>query len=353
MKSELKARVKRSLLNIQAVSAAIAAYKYDAGRYLRFSSTRGPFRTRQNLAAKITERYHNLEKGLSLPEPRPGFGAPGAETLIRLVRRYVDQYGEDDVTSAAIGALREYDQFNSHSMEVGEAPHSATIAKLVSEHRANPSGVSGTRPMLARDVERATVGVDLNFFTTRHSTRVFAQRPIDGEALTLALAAAQTSPAVCNRQFAHIRTWTDQSEVSQLLEIQGGARGFAHNVPAVALITVDLRSYWSADERNQGWIDGGLYAMAFLLGLHAAGLGAVPLNWSKRPERDRLMRQAVPEINESESIIMLVAFGHLQDEYRVAASPRITSRGTARSDRADAGRRPFSAPMGQPSGPRS
>ena len=63
--------------------------------------------------------------------------------------------------------------------------------------------------------------------------------------------------------------------------------------------------------------------MNFMLGLHAQGLGTVPLNWSKDPTRDRVLRRALPELGEHEAIIMFVGFGHLPEEYRVAASPRV------------------------------
>ncbi|XVA01292.1 hypothetical protein ACQ86I_18000 [Prescottella equi] len=62
--------------------------------------------------------------------------------------------------------------------------------------------------------------------------------------------------------------------------------------------------------------------MSFIFGLHAQGLGSVSLNWSKSPETDRRMRSAAA-ISEDEAIIMLVGFGRLRPEYRVACSPRV------------------------------
>ena len=75
------------------------------------------------------------------------------------------------------------------------------------------------------------------------------------------------------------------------------------------------------NERNQCWIDGGLFAMSLVLGLHAQGLGTCFLNWSKSSPRDRAMR-ALLKLPPEEVIIVLVAVGHLPDTLEVARSAR-------------------------------
>jgi len=72
----------------------------------------------------------------------------------------------------------------------------------------------------------------------------------------------------------------------------------------------------------QAWTDGGMFAMSFVLGLHAKGLGAVCLNWSKTETDDRAFHAAF-DLSEEEVIVMLVAFGHLPEEVQVAVSPRV------------------------------
>jgi nitroreductase len=317
-----KRAAKTAMLQARSVSRLTAAYLYDARRFVRYSSTRTPFRSRSNLAAKLTERYHGIEKGLSLPEPRPVFGTDLVASVISLTKRYLDAYGEDDVTRAAIGALGAYRAFNAG---VGaQTPADEQIDELLLTRQHHPIGQSGVEEVLAADVAAAVAGVSIDFFTSRHSTRVYSEVPVADADVEFAIAAAKSAPAVCNRQFAQIRWWRERSTIDQLLEIQGGARGFGQNLTGLALVSVSVESYWSPAERNQCWIDGGLFAMNFMLGLHARALGAVPLNWSKEPHRDRQLRRALPEIHPSESVIMFVGFGNLADKYLVAASPRLT-----------------------------
>lgn len=320
---QAKRRVVEKGIHTRDAGRLAMAYGYDWRRFLTFSSTRGPFRTRANLAAKITERYHGIEKGLALPSPQPGHGASVLEPLIRLVKRYIDLYGEDDLTAAALGALSAYYDFNAARIDADKIPFGAQISELLHGHVSNPAGVSGTRTLTRTEVDAAVSGVTPEFFRSRHSVRVYGSEPVTDDEIETALAAARCAPAVCNRQFARLRTWRDRETIDRLLRIQGGSRGFGDNIPALALVTVSLRSYWGVGERHQGWIDGGLFAMSFMLGLHAEGLGSVALNWSKAPDRDRALRQALPDLRPDEAIIMFIGFGHLPDEFHVAASPRI------------------------------
>lgn len=320
---DTKRELARRLDQLRESSHVVASYYYDCHRYLRFSSSLGPFRTRRNLAAKITERYHGVEKGLSLPAPEPGHGASVIEPLTRLLTQYLESYGEDELTAAAVGALSAYYEFNAQRIDVGSIPFGDRIEHLVRNYSGNPIGVAGVRDVSRSEVESAAASVTPEFFSSRHSVRIYDPQPVTDQEIETAVLAARCAPAVCNRQFGAIRTWRDRETIDRLLEIQGGTRGFGENIPALALVTVSLRSYWRSAQRNQGWIDGGLFAMNFMLGLHAQGLGSVALNWSKVPSRDRLLRQAMPDLRDDEAVVMFIGFGHLPDEFRVAASPRI------------------------------
>jgi hypothetical protein len=48
------------------------------------------------------------------------------------------------------------------------------------------------------------------------------------------------------------------------LSYQNGNSGFGHTVPALFVITSDMRIFEKSGERNQGWVDGGLFAMALV-----------------------------------------------------------------------------------------
>ncbi|MCL2536232.1 MAG: nitroreductase family protein [Nocardiaceae bacterium] len=328
--SGLKHRI-RELLPAPAFRAAktavvggrlVRSFGYDWRRYLRYSSSISAEQSRQNLKAMLTERYHSIEKGMSLPDPRPGFGLKPVGDVVRLLRLYVSAYGTDEFAGVVAKVLAEYVDFNrTAGLADSEIPHLASISDLVTEIGSAHSR-AGTKQVTAAEVLRATESVGLEFFTLRNTVRQFDTAPIGHDELEFAARAARQAPAVCNRQFGRLHVFTDRADIARVLEIQGGARGFAEEIRGLAVVTTNLRSYWDDTQRNQAWVDGGLFAMSFIFGLHAQGIGSVSLNWSKSPATDQRMRAAAG-IPEDEAIIMLVGFGKLRSEYRVACSPRV------------------------------
>jgi nitroreductase len=105
------------------------------------------------------------------------------------------------------------------------------------------------------------------------------------------------------------------------LACQNGNRGFTEEIDKLLVVTSDLGSFVSPGERNQCWIDGGLFAMSLVYALHSLGLGTCCLNWSVEHEADRKLRQAAG-IRESEAVIMMIAVGHLPEVLNVQQSPR-------------------------------
>lgn len=322
LKKILPLRVVRLLKSLIVSVQLRRAYRYDQKRYGRYSSSVSALVGKHNLAAMLTERYHSIEKGLSLPAPRHGFGRRSLGELLHYLGEYERTYGNDDLTETVRNVLMAYISFN---VEAGVSPSEIPfynslvdqIAKL-----ASPPKQAGAVVVHREDLLEAVGGVELSFFATRHSVRQFSGEAVSHEDIEFATMAAQRSPAVCNRQFGKIYAYTDRLDIDRVLEVQNGARGFADQLAGVAVITTNLRSYWNDGQRNQAWIDGGLFSMSFMLGLHARGLGAVALNWSKGPKTDQAMRQATG-IPQDEAIIMLVGFGHLRSEFRVASSPRL------------------------------
>lgn len=300
----------------------VRSFGYDWRRYLRYSSSISADQSRQNLRAMLTERYHSLEKGMSLPAPRPGFGVKPVGDVVRLLKTYLAQFGADEFARVVGKVLAEYVDFNRDAgLANSEIPSFAAIENLTRELGEASVG-AGTKRVTAGEIQRATEHVGLDFFLLRNTVRQFSTEPVDPAELEFAARAARQAPAVCNRQFGRLHVFTERADIQKVLEIQGGARGFADEITGLAIVTTNLRSYWDDTQRNQAWVDGGLFAMSFIFGLHAQGIGSVSLNWSKAPETDRKMRSAAA-ISDDEAIIMLVGFGKLRPEYRVACSPRV------------------------------
>lgn len=299
---------------VSALQSSIGAWLYDARRFSRHSGTFNRDGDAHKIAA-ITKSYHMIEKGLALPRPRPGFGRIVNQDLCAKIQSAIESGIRDPEIQHAVDALAGYRDFNrEHGIQNGPWIE-ATIA-LAIEHGIEPHGHPIKAPL-----ERAQGMDNLDFVWSRHSVRHFSADDVPEDVLRNATRAAQSAPCVCNRQSGNVYFVKDAELRKKMLAQQNGNRGFGDTAPVVALVTVDLRNFLDASERYQAWIDGGLFAMNLLLGIHAQGYGACCLNWSALPRQDRAVRK-LGIIAEHETVIMMVAIGAPKEGLVVARSAR-------------------------------
>ena len=313
-------RLRIFLKSIKYSRRNLGDFIYDFSRYFRHSST-FLYGSRENLASRITAIYHNVEKGLSLPDPRPGFGGDNIGYLVKAIQEYVDRFGLDTSLRPSAGALAAYVKFNEAKgvLDYPNYNEIERVLKLLEPLSLEDAG--GTISISGESIHDATQYITDDFFFKRHSIRQFSDEDVGAADINAAIAIAQRAPAVCNRQNCFVYVVHDKRLIAHMLMIQGGARGFADRVNKLLVVTNKLSSFWGSGERNQCWIDGGLFAMSLIFGLHAKGLGTCCLNWSKTAPQDKVMRSLL-NMPPQEVIIMLVAVGHIPKELKVARSTR-------------------------------
>jgi nitroreductase len=253
----------------------------------------------RQLECQLTKDYHRIEKGLALNAPKPKFGAEVMARLSLLIPHAVSTGPEEQYIDHASSALNALEQWH-------------TVESIDDE--VSPVVVSGDTFSLAPELLT-------NFFATRRSVRNFdPTRTIPLETLQNAANLAGTTPSVCNRQSWQAHVYSGE-KAREILGHQNGNRGFADLVPQVAVITVDRRLFAGHSERNQRWVDGGLFAMNFVMALHGLGVNSCMLNWSMSNAQSDALRKS-GGIHPSNDIIMLVAMGYAPADYRIARSPR-------------------------------
>jgi nitroreductase len=151
--------------------------------------------------------------------------------------------------------------------------------------------------------------------------RQFDARPVQDAMIEAAASAARYAPSVCNRAAPQVWSVNDADLARRLLAHQNGNRGFGHEAGRILVVTARQAAFHTVGERYQGWIDGGLFAMALIHALHAQGLGTCCLNWSVEPETDRAFKQEAG-LPVDDLVIMLLAVGHLPERFAVAMSTR-------------------------------
>ena len=243
--------------------------------------------------------------------------------LIEAMARFLRSYDCHPELSAVIGAIDAYFEFNeAHGCDISELKSRyLPIRDSIQAALDGPNSSGGTLALSRDDVWRRG-RLDLeDFFGSRHSVRQFGSEPVERSDIEWAVRMAQRSPSVCNRQTGRVHVFENDQLGSKVLDCQTGNRGFGHQANKVIVVTVDLRRFLSIGERNQCWVDGGLFAMSLVWALHSRGIGTCFLNWSAEKEQDERLR-SVANIQDWENVITLMAVGSLPEQFSVASSPR-------------------------------
>jgi nitroreductase len=273
----------------------------DAQRHARYSSPVDarsgiPAGTRQ-IETQITKDYHRIEKGLALAAPRADFGADVLVRLERNLPRYAARPDHDpEVIAHAERAMRGLRTWHDSAQRV-DGP-----IKI---------GINPAFPGLDADA----------FFGSRSSVRDYTTREVRPATVREAVELAMYSPSVCNRQAWRVWAFHEPATVQRLAALQNGNSGFREQIPCLLVVAVDVRLFAGAGERNQRWIDGGLYAMSLAWAFHAKGLATCMLNWSVGNSHSAILR-AQAGIPDEYDVITMLAVGYPANGFRVAASPR-------------------------------
>ncbi|MCI1683195.1 MAG: nitroreductase family protein [Bacteroides sp.] len=296
-----------------------AAYRYDLKRFSKYSDTLNTDSS-QKLVGKIIREYHVVEKGLTMPEPRLGFGREVLITLAEDCIEYVNRYNTDEPQLLhAIGVILEYETFHSERKFQLSDDIQLWINKIKQLKLVIPA--CPQKEITKEDFFKYTESTFPEFAKSRASVRNYLNEDIPLKKITQALAMAQTTPSQCNRQCWRSYVYTDKNQIGAILQAQGGNRGFGHLANKLIVITSELGVFNYEGERNGAYIDGGMYAMNLLYALHYEKIAACILNCSNSIEKDIKLRELC-KIKKTEVFIAMIVCGIPPEQFKIATSKR-------------------------------
>lgn len=269
---------------------------------------------------------HMLEKGLSMRDFRPFFGKDVVTALPDFIHALDERLPfSHDAAAIARSVLEAYEK--RHEALDKNSTDQEFLSNLKAKFK-NPSSPNVSAPNLGgvthldkEHLKKAASNGVREALRARHSIRMYEQTSISSDVINDCLESASRSPSACNLQPTRIYVVQNQPKIQQLLNIQGGARGFYSEVPLLFILTYDLAFQIGPRSRMQGYTDTGLFAQSLMLALLEKGIGSCPLNWGQEIETDQNLRKAAG-ISESENIVMLVSAGNLPDSIQCAKSSR-------------------------------
>jgi len=288
------------------------------------------WRQRRDLSvieAELIFQYHKIEKGLCMPPPRRFFGVEPAKKTVALLAEWVHAGGRTD-TPAYVGALEAMRSYAA-ALAVQPPPPDVAAWMLPMLDRllaARPRSVVGyDTPMRPVQCDAGTAEVFGTLMNARRSVRHYTDQAVPPAVIEQCISVAQLSPSACNRQPWFVHVYTRPEQIKAMLRLQNGNAGFGHQLKTLLVVTADRRSFFDATERNEPYVDGGLFAMSLILALQSHGVASCCLNWCVDTDKDRAAH-ATGDIADHEAIVMYLAVGYADESAVVPRSARKATR---------------------------
>lgn len=310
--------IRTSYLYTRELKWLICGYFYDFLRFFKHGGWRRRIKNIDERNYYVMFLYHKMEKSLSYVNRNPKSGWKDALELTNIVKfAYLSQdYGYHDIAAKQV-----ISKFINLPENIND-PRTDKIKNILIDVDFNSPDTHGTLKKSKNELQKGKLDNPEDFFFSRFSLREFSEKKVELDTINHAINLAKKTPSVCNRQHWHVYH-TDNNEIRDLaLELQNGNRGFGHKIPNLLIITSDQKAFFTTNEKNQGWIDGGMYLMSLIYALHSLGVSSCALNWSQTPKIDKKLRSRL-NINDSHSIICMLAIGYPQDTNIVCASARV------------------------------
>ena len=158
------------------------------------------------------------------------------------------------------------------------------------------------------------------FSDSRSSIRDYSETMVDSNLILEALNIAKNTPSACNRQPWKVHIISNKKFINDILTLQNGFKGYGENLRTLLLITSNNRFLSSIHERNQGFIDAGLYSMNLMYAFHSLGIATCPLNAALSLENDLKVRRIL-NISDNENLCMFIALGNYKNVVVTTKSP--------------------------------
>ncbi len=303
----------------------ISDYIYDYQNYLKFNYNGKNSTSYASMEAKIYRSAHHLEKGMSLSMPKDAFGIEKAKELFSFLKEYLsrDYDPEGEAISnarAVLAGYLKYQQDNGHELKELWDEYRSVFGSDFTE-QSQPFGIEKKK----KDTIISCSGLAQGYYEfkkSRHSVRQFSKEHVDEETILKAVSIAKQAPSACNRQSVKVYYYKDKDLNLRIGKFIGGNRGFEDEVQNYLVITSSVSSFGNANERNQMYVDAGLFTMSLIEALHFLGIASCILQNGEHKSRDKIIRGICTNIPDYERIVLFIAIGHYKENVVYAASHR-------------------------------
>lgn len=278
----------------------------------------------KNKEANLILNYHSLEKGMLFNKMKRAYGQYRICNLHQLLtdEEVIKHIGRSQIRVGYEVMCKYYElqQANGYDISGIFSKAQYELYKTILGNYYN-AAFSGTIDWTIDQFYKDNQSNFEQFSSSRKSVRNFTGEKVPREILEKVITLANNAPSVCNRQASNVYVVEDKNKIDQILKIQDGFTGYTENVNQLIILTNDRHYYYTPGERNQLYIDGGLYLLNLLYALHYYKVANCPANWAKTIKQEEEIYQVIA-LPRSEKIICLVPIGYAVDEFKTTLSLR-------------------------------
>jgi len=257
--------------------------------------------------ALIILGYHSLEKGLLHDPIRYRFGIEHVKILIQSLNKQeiLNIRNTSQIASCNLVLCSYYEKHKENNIDISDYFPESAYNQLKFHLKINSKSVINHEI----DTYFENTGKDFfHFSNSRCSVRDFTGESVPFEIINKVIELARNAPSVCNRQSVRIYYINKKETINEIFKIQGGLAGFDERIAQLLIVAADRNYFYSIGERNQMYIDGGIFLLNLLYALHFYKIAACPAHWGMTYDKD-IKINAILNMPESEKVISLVPIG--------------------------------------------
>ncbi len=288
-------------------------------RYYKYSNN-DIYSSETNFIAILVTNYHVIEKGLTMPNFRFGFGQDRVLGLINDIEKYKQlNFDTNNIQfRRSVSVIGEYIRVHKEENFKLNENLSLAIERFIADNNIE---IEHQKSYTIEEYFSAQNKNFKEFSNSRHSVRDFSDKEVSLSAIQSAVDLCNNTPTPCNRQPNNIYVVDNKVLMNKILEMQGGSRGFGHLGNKLLVITSNVSVYSGIRESFEAAKSGGMYAMNLLYSLHYHGIGACTLEWGLMPQQEKFIRKSL-NIPNNEEIVLMILCGYPSQNFKLANSCR-------------------------------
>ncbi len=276
--------------------------------------------TFNKIESRIVLHYHGIEKGFLHSNFRYRFAESRIKELVKLLtlEEVIKNKDKSQIAAAYLSMCKYYERHEVNNIDISDY-YSIKDYKLFRK-------LTVLDKEIIKDFDRESFFESskddfLDFSNSRASIRSFTGDKISFEIIEKVVEIAKNAPSVCNRQPTRVYYVENKEKIDNVLQIQGGLTGYTDGISQLLIVVSDRNYFYSIGERNQLYVDGGLFLMNLLYALHYYKIGACPAHWGHNNDKDKkIMREL--GLSESEKVICVIPIGVPKDNFKTTLSLR-------------------------------